>query len=29
MVIATMGFGSTQLSADAAWAALKPVLPEA
>jgi len=27
MVIATMGFGTTLLSADAAWAALKPILP--
>jgi len=27
MVIATMGFGATQLSADAAWAALRNVLP--
>ncbi len=29
MVIATMGFGEQQLSADAAWAALAPVLPSA
>jgi CubicO group peptidase (beta-lactamase class C family) len=27
MVIATMGFGQTQLTADAAWSALRPVLP--
>ena len=27
MVVATMGFGEQQLSADAAWAALAPVLP--
>lgn len=27
MVIATMGFGAGQLSADAAWEALRPVLP--
>lgn len=27
MVIATMGYGEQQLSADAAWAALAPVLP--
>jgi len=27
MVIATMGYGQAQLSADAAWAALRSVLP--
>jgi CubicO group peptidase (beta-lactamase class C family) len=29
MVIATMGFGEAQLSADDAWTALRPVLPSA
>jgi hypothetical protein len=28
MVIATMGFGEKQLSADDAWLALAPALPE-